>query len=243
MRTDPGRYVVIGLGGIGSWLVRLLAPFVHAAEPGAALLLVDGDVFEEANLARMAFDRTGPKAEVLADGLTGLYGDRIHLVPVPRFVTSRNVSRWIGEGDVVFCAPDNHATRRVVERRCMRLRHVALFSGGNDDAGGASGGTFGNVQVYIRRDGADVTNPLSAYHPEIARPADRVPDERGCTALAPGHPQLIFTNAAVASAMLGAFYAWRVGRLEYEEAYLDIMAGSMVPVQRELVRPACRGRA
>jgi len=30
-------------------------------------------------------------------------------------------------------------------------------------------------------------------------------------------PQLLFTNLAVASAMLNAFYAWRQGKLQYGE--------------------------
>jgi hypothetical protein len=117
----------------------------------------------------------------------------------------------------------------------MRLRNVVLFSGGNDGADDPSAGTFGNVQAYVRSDGRNVTNPLSAFHPEIARPADRVPNARGCAAATPSEPQLLFTNAAVASAMLGAFYAWRCGKLAYEEACLDIVEGSMVPVQRAVV--------
>jgi hypothetical protein len=34
--------------------------------------------------------------------------------------------------------------------------------------------------------------------------------------------------------LLGAFYAWRQGRLEYEEAYFDLLTGRCVPVQRAL---------
>jgi hypothetical protein len=56
----------------------------------------------------------------------------------------------------------------------------------------------------------------------------------GCAATAPSAPQLLFTNAAVASALVGAFYAWRQGALAYEEAYLDVLSGRHVPVQRRL---------
>ena len=234
MTGEPGRYDVIGVGGIGSWLVRLLAPFLSYAEPGATIFLVDGDSFEEANRSRMAFRLPGPKAVVLAEELAELYGDRIHLVPIPRFISGRNARDLITEGDVVFAQPDNHATRRVVERRCMRLANVALFSGGNDDAADESGGSFGNVQAYIRKDGRNVTNPISTFHPEIARPADRVPNAPGCAAATASNPQILFTNAAVASALLSLFYTWRVGRLDYEEVYLDILAASMTSVRRDL---------
>jgi molybdopterin/thiamine biosynthesis adenylyltransferase len=228
--------VILGGGGIGSWLVRILVPYLSAAEPGASVFIVDGDVFEAANRGRMAFAEYGPKAVVLAAELAELYADALNLIPVPRYITARNARGIIGEGDVVFCQPDNMATRRLVERRCARLRDVALFSGGNDAVTDPSGGTFGNVQVYLRSQGEDRTNPLSTFHPEIARPADRPPNAQGCAAVAPSEPQIGFTNAAVASAMLATFYAWRTGTLDYEELYLDIATGCSVPVKRALKR-------
>ena len=227
------RYVLVGLGGIGSWALRQLTPFLYEAEPGATVVAVDGDVFELANRSRMDFDEVGSKAVVLAEELAARYGDRLNFIPVPRYVDEVNVGGLLAEGDVVFLAPDNHATRRVVERACMRLRDVALFSGGNDDVAEGRTGTYGNVQIYLRADGRDRTNSLSAFHPEIARPADRVPAP-GCAAALPSAPQIVFTNAAVAAALLGAFYAWRSGTLDWEEAYLDVLSGRVVPVQRRL---------
>ena len=58
--------------------------------------------------------------------------------------------------------------------------------------------------------------------------------EQGCGDLAQSAPQLLFTNLAAASALLGAFYAWQQGSLTYEEAYFDILSGHAVPVRREL---------
>jgi len=230
----PERYVLVGLGGIGSLVLRLLVPFVHASRERATVLAVDGDRFEEANRGRMLFGRLGPKAVVLCEELAPLYGDRVTLVPVARYLTPQGAPSLIDEGDVVFCQPDNHATRRAAERRCRRLRDVALFSGGNDGIEEGKLGTYGNVQIYLRRDGRDLTNPLSAYHPEIARPADLPPHRLGCGAAAGRAPQLLFTNAAVASAMLAAFYNWRRGELGYEEAYLDIATGRAAAVRRPL---------
>lgn len=230
------RYVVIGLGGVGGLLLRLLVPFLYHEEPDALVLAVDGDHYEERNRARMWFHRLGPKAEVLAEELAGVYGDRVTLLPVAHYVSPQRARWLIQEDDVVFCLPDNHATRRVVERRCRRLRRVALFSGGNDGVEGDKTGTFGNVQIYLRADGRDLTNPLSAFHPEIARPADRLPQAAGCGAIAASAPQLLFTNASVASAIAGAFYAWRRGSLDYEEAYLDVESGRQVPVRRALAQ-------
>jgi hypothetical protein len=230
---DVGRFVVIGLGGVGGLVLRLLVPFLHYEGADATVLCADGDSFEPRNRARMRFEDLGPKANVLAEELARDYGDRVSLIPVPHYVTPRRAVSLIQERDVVFCTPDNHATRRLVERRCARLSDVALFSGGNDDVEDCCTGTSGNVQVYLRADGRDVTNPLSTFHPEIEEPRDRVPGA-GCAATTPSAPQLLFTNAAVASALVGAFYAWRQGALAYEEAYLDVLSGRHVPVQRRL---------
>lgn len=231
---DTGRFVVIGLGGVGGLFLRLLVPFLYHERPGSVVVAVDGDAFEERNRARMWFERTGPKPNVLAEELARTWGDRVTLLPVPHYVSPQRARWLLAERDVVFCAPDNHATRRVVERRCARLRDVALFSAGNDGVEEGKRGTFGNVQVFLRRGDRDVTNPISAFHPEIARPADRLPTAAGCGDALASAPQLLFTNAAVAAALAGAFFAWRHGTLDYEEAYLDLESGRHVPVRRAL---------
>lgn len=228
------RHVVVGLGGVGGLVLRLLVPFLHQFEERSTVLCIDGDAFEERNRARMFFDELGPKATVLARELAAPYGDRVNLMPVDEYLTPQRARRIVRDGDVVFCAPDNHVSRLLLERRCRRLSDVALFSGGNDGVEEGRTGTFGNVQIYLRDEGRDVTNPLSAYHPEIAAPEETPPTRSGCAAALASAPQLLFTNAAVASALLGAFYAWREGVLEYEEAYLDVLSGRHVPVRRRL---------
>lgn len=244
MNTER-RYVVVGLGGVGGLVLRFLVAFLfhrsakeEATGPPPVVYAIDGDAFEEANRGRQLFDRLGPKAVVLAEELSARHGDRVSIVPVVEYVTPQRARFVIREGDVVFCTPDNHATRRVVERRCQRLDNVALFSGGNDGVEGNQTGTFGNVQIYLRENGCDVTNPLSAFHPEIANPADALPTQQGCGDLTASAPQLFFTNGAVASALLGAFYSWDQGELDFEEVYLDILTGRNVPVRRELVQRA-----
>jgi hypothetical protein len=110
---------------------------------------------------------------------------------------------------------------------------VVLISGGNDGIEGDRDGTFGNVMIYERVAGGDVTNPLTRYHPEIARPRDKRPDEIGCAELARSSPQLLFTNLAVAAAMLGMFYAWLTSSLEHEEVFLDVVRARMQGVGRQ----------
>jgi molybdopterin/thiamine biosynthesis adenylyltransferase len=230
-----GAIKVIGLGGIGAPLAQALVQFLAYRPPCPTVWLVDGDTYEEKNRERVVFEACLNKAAVKARELTRATQGRVTVVPVEEYVTSRNVRRLIDEGDVIFLAVDNHASRALVSRRCADLAQAALISGGNDGVvEGKSGGTFGNVQIYLREDGRDRTNAITRFHPEIARPADRQPDQDGCADLAPSAPQLLFTNLTVAAAMLGTFHAWLAGTLDWEEVYLDIAQGRMTPVKRAL---------
>ena len=106
------------------------------------------------------------------------------------------------------------------------MAEITLISGGNDYEDG-------NVQVYVRREGRDLTPSLARYHPEIADPRDRNPAALSCEELmAAGAPQLLFANLMVASLMLNAFYALRQGRLNYSEVYLDIVQNLSRAVSR-----------
>ena len=236
----PERFVLVGLGGVGGIVLRMLVPYLHGLGGRATVLAVDGDRFEESNRARQVFGRAGLKAVVLCKELAPVYGDRVNLIPVPDYVTSQRARRVIGERDVVFCQPDNHVTRRIVERRCSRLGDVALFLGGNEGVDDVSGGTYGSVQIYVRRGAQDRTNRPSAFHPELADPADLTPAQQGCGAAMASAPQLLFTNAAVAVGLLAAFYNWSCAALRYEEACFDIATAQSRGLRRAL-RPARRG--
>lgn len=210
--------------------------FLASMHSEAVLYLIDGDVFEERDRDRVLFDSYGNKAVAKAEELAKACRCRLAIIPVPKYVTPRNARHLITEGDVILLSVDNHATRKLVSNRLSRLKDATLISGGNDGVGNGQRGTYGNVQVFVRHDGRDITNTLTRFHPEIARPKDKRPDELGCSELTQSAPQLLFTNLAVASAMLAAFYAWHSGKLPYEELYLDILKGSMVPVKRRVPR-------
>jgi molybdopterin/thiamine biosynthesis adenylyltransferase len=215
----------IGIGGIGCALLPFLCRFLQYSGQAARLTLIDGDRFERANASRQAFARLGNKAEVKAGELAPEF-EGLSFRAVPEFVTAENVARLVVEGDVVFLMVDNHATRRLVSEHAARLQDLTLISGGNDYQDG-------NVQVYRRRDGADLTPSLTRYHPEIAHPQDRNPAELSCEELmAAGVPQLLFANLTVATLMLNAFYALGTGALDYSEVYLDILQNLTRPVTR-----------
>ncbi|MFZ5448476.1 MAG: ThiF family adenylyltransferase [Thermodesulfobacteriota bacterium] len=216
----------IGIGGIGCALLPFLCRYLQYSEIRARLTLIDGDGFERSNASRQAFSRLGNKAEVKSLELAREF-EGLSFRAVPEYVTEANVGRLIGTGEVVFLMVDNHASRNLVSRHAATLSDFTLISGGNDYEDG-------NVQVYLRRGGQDLTPSLHRYHPEIATPQDRNPAVMSCEELmAAGAPQLLFANLMVASLMLNAFYAIRQGSLNYSEVYLDIVQN----LSRAVTRP------
>lgn len=228
------RYVVIGLGGIGSPVAQALVQFLSSGKNRSEVLLVDGDTYEESNRSRVVFGECDNKAYSKVSELGALTRGSVTLLPIPKYITPHNVRHVIENGDVVFLCVDNHATRKCISKHCERLDNVLLISGGNDGVEEGRTGTFGNVMAYERKGGKDITNPLDRIHPEIAHPGDKRPDQLSCLELAmTSAPQLLFTNMAVAAAMLGTFYARLAGPLPYEELYLNILLGNQVAVSRK----------
>jgi len=224
---------VVGCGGIGGHLAPNLCHFLHAERRAAHIVLVDGNAYEARNRTRMRFSACDNKASVMARELAAAFGDVLTLEPVPEYLGPTNVETLIVDGDVVFLAVDNHATRRLADARCSQLVDVTLISGGNDGVEEGRDGTYGNVQLVRRAGGRSLTSSLVRFHPEVLEAGDRLPGELGCLELAAsGAPQLLFTNLAVASAMLNGFYAVLHGTVGYEEVYVDVAHNRVAPVSR-----------
>lgn len=223
------RAVIIGLGGIGSWIVQAICPFLNYLQEPWAILLVDGDEYEEKNRTRQAFDELGPKAEVQASWIARRF-PRLKIQALAQYVSTDavgdtlSISGVIQNGDTIFSCLDNHKSRKIIADHAATLRDVALISGGNDYQDG-------NVQFFIRRAGKDLTCRLEKYHPEIATPADKAPFELSCDELAASSPQLIFTNLTAATHMLNAFYALELKKTDWQksEVYFDIVANATTP--------------
>jgi hypothetical protein len=181
------------------------------------------------------------------DALRPVLGtSRVALVAVEEYVGPHNLPRLVGNGDVVLLCVDSHATRRMLDEHCGTLADVTLISGGNDGVEPELGlrGTWGNVQVRLRRGGRDSSPTLTAFHPEIAAARERPPgDGTGahCTEQIASVPQLLFANLAVASGMLNALWALCCGALRYSEVGFDILEGRMRPV--DVPAPEVRGLA
>ena len=235
---DLGSIKIIGLGGTGGIVARYLLMYLAALGVSVRVVLIDGDDFEPKNAERMLFSSCGNKASVVLEDIAPSLEDAaVTLVAIEQFVTPENVSQLLHEGDVVLLAVDNHATRKLVAEHCaQKLDDVCLISGGNDgvgydSTGRAVRGTYGNVQVHLRREGQDETPSLVAYHPEIAAHADKLPTDISCTEALTSVPQIAFANLAAASAMLNAFYLHVCRELSYSEVCFDIRDALMRPLE------------
>lgn len=223
------HFKVIGCGGIGGALIPHLARFNwYQYSTNSQLWLVDGDIFEDRNRSRQAFRDRGNKAEATAMNLRMDFPE-MPIKSIPYYVTSSNISDIIKENDIVFSCVDNHDSRRLLSKHCRDLSDVLLISGGNETLDG-------NIQVYRRRGGQDLTLPLdSSFHPEIISPADRNPGDHGCGIDATATPQLLFMNLMIASLMLNAYYAIKhldTDQANYDEVYASMTDNNTRPVYR-----------
>jgi len=226
---------LVGLGGVGGIVARYMSIFLASMQTNSRLVMIDGDKFEPSNVTRMIFGRYGNKAVVVKNELSPRFKhSRLSLEAIKKYLTPENIGNLINEGDIVILCVDNHATRKLVDDHCAKLRNVCLISGGNDGVGKDSTGkvrrgTYGNVQVYVRQRGKDLSPTLSQFHPEIRNPADKMPHQLNCTELVMSTPQILFSNLAVASSICNALLLYLSGCTHYGEASFDIADAVMKP--------------
>ena len=237
------RFIVIGAGGIGTWLTAGLVRLLEWKFPGSALIIVDGDNYEQKNKERQEFTKIGNKAVVKAHELTPQFPNTT-IIPIPKWVVSENfggvtteedapkikASDLINEGDIVFAVVDNFAARKIIFDSASRLNNVDVFTGGNDD------GLFGSVYHYQKRDGRQKTEHPVAFHPEYENPPDKNPGELSCQQRSEieGGTQLLATNMAVAALILGRVQKTIVldQSPEETEIYFDLGLGKSEPYNR-----------
>ena len=173
---------IIGLGGIGSIVLQFLSLFLDSnLRQMTRLVLIDGDEFSPSNSPRTTFQQLGNKAEVKAgETLSMISSDRMAIVAIPRFITEENVGELICNGDLLMLCCDNHPTRKLISDHCERLSDVVLISGGNEGVDPPREmGTYGNVQIAVRRAGQNLTAPITRFHPEIAQAKGSPPLRNG----------------------------------------------------------------
>ena len=219
MTKQTRKIKVIGSGGIGTYLIEPLVRYLSYSGDYCEVTVIDGDTYEERNRERQRFANCSNKAEETVRVLKESF-PKVHFRSKSEYVTDDNIIMMIREGDVVFLCVDNHATRKLVSERVGELKDAVLISGGN-------GKTDGDVLIYLRKNGKDATQPLTAL-PEIASPDDKNPgnftdeDRAGCQEEAEGNPQLLVTNLAIAVLMFECYYNYEQGKLNFYRVFTDI---------------------
>lgn len=128
------RVLVLGLGGIGSWVAEALVR-IGVGE----ILVVDPDTVEESNLSRQAIYRKAdiglPKAEVVRVFAEEIGGDA-RVMPAVQTVSAPEALRELLAGVrlVVNCAdkPDVDTTNGIVSVACFAKRVPHILCGGYD---------------------------------------------------------------------------------------------------------------
>lgn len=240
--SEAKRFVLVGAGGIGTWLAAGLVRLLEWKYPGSGLVIVDGDTYEQKNKERQDFTQLGNKAVVKATELVPHFPNTT-IIPVPKWVVSDDfkgvadedspkitASQLIRENDVVFAVVDNFAARKIIFDAASKLDNIDVFTGGNDDE------LFGSIYHYQKRDGHEVTVHPSEFHPEYDNPPDKNPGELSCQERSEieGGTQLLATNMAVSSFILGRVQKTIVNNESPEETeiFFDLGLGKSEPYNR-----------
>ncbi len=221
--------ILIGLGGIGSHLAEpICRTLVYTNTPRTPrrVILIDGDIYDEGNNERQRSQMLTQKTSATKESLVSLF-PTLRIEARTLFINKDNVYVHLNDGDIILLAVDNHATRKIVSDHLRTLQNAILISGGNEE-------TDGTVQVYERKNGVDLTPPLTKFHPEIEHPKNNHPETPGCMALIEtGSPQLLTVNFMMAALMLNAITLWLHEKpIPYADQYFDLIKGIVSPVHR-----------
>lgn len=242
MSNDPRRVIIVGAGGIGTWLAAGIVRILEWKFPGSVLIIVDGDNYEPKNLERQDFTQIGNKASIKALELSKQFVETT-IFPLPKWVVADDfdhstdedsnkikASDLISDNDIVIAVVDNFSARKILFDAASKLDNIDVFTGGNDD------NLFGSVYHYQRRNGKDITSHPATTHSEYVNPPDRNPGEMSCQerAQVEGGTQILATNMAVAAFILGRIQKTIVSNQSPEETeiYFDLGLGMSQPYNR-----------
>jgi len=128
-RLRAGGVLVVGVGGLGSWMAELLT----RAGVGR-LRLVDDDAVDRTNLHRQAlYDdadaaRRRPKVEAAAERLSRINPD-VQVEPIRERLDAANVARLAGGADAILDGTDNFESRFVMNDYCVKASVPWVFAG------------------------------------------------------------------------------------------------------------------
>lgn len=198
-------YFVIGAGGTGTHLMAALLAYLrnHHANNGQPyqVVVADGDSFTRDNTTRQLFNE-GYVATNKAEAMVHMYPGH-PLIAISRYLGDADIRTMIQSGDVVLICADNYSIRALVADHVSNLDNAVVINAGNENHDGS-------VQLWVRRDGNNITPPITYGHPEIRFLAEDDRAAMTCAQVAalPGGGQTLLANMAAATYMLNALYRW-----------------------------------
>lgn len=215
--------VIIGAGGIGSWLLKFITPYLEYSEfkNKYKIKIVDGDVYTANNKERQTFLNFDNKAKEQFNILSNEYKNVI-IEAYSEYLDEKNINFFIEEEDIVLVCVDNHKTRKILLEKLKEYKNILVISGGNEYYDG-------NVFIYMKINGEEKTRFPLEYHPEIATTKSKMPQEISCSEIILEEPQLIFTNVSVASTMANKLWGYLNDKLDPKksESFIDIISGNV----------------
>lgn len=217
LHSTISNIVIIGCGGVTSWMIAPLMKLLMQCEPKPTLVLVDGDTIEERNLERQWFgeyDVGRNKAEAMAGSTTDDY-------PIEPAVTeyyTDGMTLPVDGPSLFLCCADNHAARRAVLSAVDRGDGWAIIAGNEYTEAEA---------YYYERSFKDTPMDPRVFYPAILTDNAGDPTRpEGCTGLAAiASPQLVLANFSAANHLLWLFYHHFVERpsdKEYSKDYMPV---------------------
>lgn len=233
--TDPHVYTLLGAGGTGSFLYPALLRYLetHHSTRGEDWILqvLDGDHFTPENFARQLFEGRYVD-ENKANAIVAQHSAAIRgkVYALPEYLGDENIEARVADGDTILIAVDNYPVRSKIEQRGQALQNLTVINGGNEKSDGS-------CQIWMRRNGKNITPPMSHMHDEIHRPGvDRAAIDCMAAAALPGGEQTIIANLMSATTMLNGLrltHGWEANLathlqdIPFHEIFFDLDTAKM----------------
>jgi molybdopterin/thiamine biosynthesis adenylyltransferase len=180
--------IIIGAGGIGSFLASALSRITHD------ITIIDGDIVEAKNLSRQLYETPDIgkyKAEVLAA--------KLFIQAQAQYFATHIV---VPEGEPVFCCADNMPCRKDVLDAADRFQCPAII--------GANETWRSEAYIYLP-DWKDTKFDPRTYYPQILTENAGRPDAPcHADATLKDNPQTLTANFTAAAFMLRLYFIWLV---------------------------------
>lgn len=223
------RCWVIGVGGIGTWVLPAIIKEARFNEAFPKhIILVDGDKVDDGNFKRQDFDASALntfKAEAKLEDIKHLIdGTGVEVDSICEYIDDAWVEEHFEDGDMILCCVDNHPTRRVLQDKASDMNNVIFISAGNEK-------TTGNVQTFLKENGTIKSPSIYEAHPEIEESDDaHNPANMSCEqrAALPGGIQIFTINFFMAAVILMHIYSLTSDDARpLKETFVDITTGNM----------------